>query len=71
MSKFKRFTFLLSLFGLSIFGIGFIYEVMFAGIPYQDPTPALQEKFDHHTRCFKHPKLRYSYICLFLPYWKT
>ena len=28
---------------------GFIYDVLFAGIPYQDPTPALQARYDFHS----------------------
>lgn len=28
---------------------GFIYDVMFAGIPYQDPTPVLQANYDRHS----------------------
>ena len=27
---------------------GFVYDVMFAGIPYQDPTPEMQARYDHH-----------------------
>ena len=49
MSKFKRLTFWLSLLGLTVFGIGFFYEVIYAGIPYQDPTPAMEEKYNYHS----------------------
>jgi hypothetical protein len=28
---------------------GFIYDVMFAGIPYQDPTPILLANYDRHS----------------------
>ena len=28
---------------------GFIYDVMFAGIPYQDPTPIVQANYDRHS----------------------
>jgi hypothetical protein len=28
-----------------LFGCGFVYDVLFAGIPYQDPTPALQQQY--------------------------
>ena len=28
---------------------GFIYDVMFAGIPYQDPTPVIQANYDRHS----------------------
>ena len=27
---------------------GFIYDVMFAGIPYQDPTPEMSANYDRH-----------------------
>jgi hypothetical protein len=27
---------------------GFIYDVMFAGIPYQDPTPEMSASYVHH-----------------------
>ena len=29
---------------------GFIYDVMFAGIPYQDPTPELAADYARHAR---------------------
>jgi hypothetical protein len=32
---------------LIVFG-GFIYDVMFAGIPYQDPTPEMSARYAHH-----------------------
>ena len=28
---------------------GFIYDVMFAGIPYQDLSPVLQANYDRHS----------------------
>ena len=28
---------------------GFVYDVVFAGIPYQDPTPELQARYDFHS----------------------
>ena len=27
---------------------GFVYDVMFAGIPYQDPTPEISARYAHH-----------------------
>jgi len=27
---------------------GFIYDVIFAGIPYQDPTPEMSARYSHH-----------------------
>ena len=38
-----------SVLGILIVVTGFIYDVLFAGIPYQDPTPALQAKYDFHS----------------------
>jgi hypothetical protein len=45
----KRFWPLLLIAGgvLIVFG-GFIYDVMFAGIPYQDPTPELSARYARH-----------------------
>ena len=28
---------------------GFVYDVLFAGIPYQDPTPELAASYDRHS----------------------
>jgi len=35
--------------GLAIFSTGFVYDVLFVGIPYQDPTPELQARYDFHS----------------------
>jgi hypothetical protein len=37
------------LLGLFIVIMGFVYDVLFAGIPYQDPTPELQARYDFHS----------------------
>lgn len=37
------------LIGVGIIIIGFVYDVLFAGIPYQDPTPELQARYDFHS----------------------
>lgn len=37
------------LFGIFIIISGFVYDVLFAGIPYQDPTPELQTRYDFHS----------------------
>ena len=29
---------------------GFVYDVLFAGIPYQDPTPQMQADYDFHAK---------------------
>ena len=34
--------------GILLIVIGFIYDVIFAGIPYQDPTPLMIQKFNFH-----------------------
>lgn len=36
--------------GLAILVGGFVYDVAFAGIPYPDPTPAMQADYAHHAR---------------------
>jgi hypothetical protein len=35
--------------GILIVISGFVYDVVFAGIPYQDPTPELQARYDFHS----------------------
>ena len=42
--------FLLIILGIMLIFIGFAYDVLFAGIPYQDPTPALQARYELHSR---------------------
>lgn len=37
------------LIGLGLMISGFVYDVMFAGIPYQDPTPELLAKWKFHS----------------------
>ena len=34
--------------GMGLIVAGFMYDVIFAGIPYQDPTPALEAKWQMH-----------------------
>src|SRR6478672_4715011 len=34
--------------GFAVVVFGFIYAVNFAGIPYQDPTPAMQASYKSH-----------------------
>lgn len=38
-----------ALLGIVILVTGFVYDVLFAGIPYQDPTPALQASYNFHS----------------------
>jgi hypothetical protein len=37
------------LIGMLIVGSGLVYDILFAGIPYQDPTPELQARYDFHS----------------------
>lgn len=41
---------ILSLFitGAVLLVAGFVYDVLFAGIPYQDPTPELASQYEFH-----------------------
>jgi uncharacterized membrane protein len=34
--------------GLVLLMAGFVYDVIFAGIPYQDPTPEMAARYAHH-----------------------
>jgi len=36
--------------GIAIILIGFVYDVLFAGIPYQDPTPVLVARYEFHSQ---------------------
>jgi len=40
--------FLLIMFGVLLISVGFIYDLLFAGIPYQDPSPAQQARWGFH-----------------------
>jgi hypothetical protein len=47
----KRFwPLLLIIAGLCLLVGGFLYDVMFAGIPYQDPTPEMSASYARHSR---------------------
>lgn len=35
-------------FGISVIIAGFIYDTTFSGLPYQDPTPEMQQQWLHH-----------------------
>ncbi|WP_284650927.1 hypothetical protein [Flavobacterium terrisoli] len=45
MIKLKKHLFLI---GIVIIAIGFVYDLVFAGIPYQDPSPQLLEKYNQN-----------------------
>jgi hypothetical protein len=36
--------------GLLLLMLGFCYDLLFAGIPYQDPTPELTASYEFHSR---------------------
>lgn len=36
--------------GMLLIAGGFVYDVMFAGIPYQDPTPEMSARYAFHSR---------------------
>ncbi len=36
--------------GVAGYIASFLYEAVFAGIPYQDPTPELQRNYDFHVQ---------------------
>ncbi len=38
----------LILLGIMIIFVGFFYDVLYAGIPYQDPTPAMLANYNFH-----------------------
>ncbi len=46
MITLKKYLFLL---GIVIIIIGFVYDIMFAGIPFQDPSTQLMEKYNQNT----------------------
>lgn len=41
---------LLVVAGIALFVSGFAYDVRFAGIPYQDPSPQMQASYTFHAR---------------------
>ena len=46
--KNKKVLFLGIMSGLLLLLAGFVYEVIFAGIPYQDPTPLMIQNYNFH-----------------------
>jgi len=45
--KIKLLTFVI-LFGVFLVFLGFAYDLNFAGLPFQDPTPEMQANWDFH-----------------------
>ncbi len=39
----------ISLIGIVIVMMGLVYDILLAGIPYPDPTPELQVRYDFHS----------------------
>jgi len=35
--------------GFTTIAAGFVYDLMFAGLPYQDPPPALEARWRYHS----------------------
>ncbi|MCX7747744.1 MAG: hypothetical protein N2645_12785 [Clostridia bacterium] len=44
----RRFGLFIIILGVVLILLGFIYEGILAGIPYQDPTPELLQKYMHY-----------------------
>jgi hypothetical protein len=42
---------------------GFLWDVMFAGIPYQDPTPALAADYERNARRVRRGRVRRAWPC--------
>ena len=40
---------ILPVLGILVVLVGFVYDILFAGIPYQDPTPTIQAQYDFHS----------------------
>ncbi len=51
LNRMKRIFMLciLPVLGIAIAFVGLIYDVLFAGIPYLDPTPEMQARYDTHS----------------------
>jgi len=47
MARFLKVT-VLAILGLALVILGFVYDVVFAGIPYQDPPEDLQAQWELH-----------------------
>lgn len=58
----KLWPFVLVALGLMLFFVGFLYDVLFAGIPYQDPTPAMIADYAFHAHIAS--LIRWSGICI-------
>jgi uncharacterized protein involved in cysteine biosynthesis len=57
MSRSRTRSFLLTLLsfiplvaGVTVFGVGFLYDALYAGIPYQDPPPDLERRYQANSK---------------------
>jgi len=46
----RKLPFLLFVLGIILIFTGFVYDALFAGIPYQDPTPEMLASYDLHSQ---------------------
>ncbi|MBF0548094.1 MAG: hypothetical protein HQM08_26895 [Candidatus Riflebacteria bacterium] len=44
----------IAIMGGGILFVGFAYDLLFAGIPYQDPTPEIQSRWEFHSAVAGH-----------------
>ena len=49
MMRRRLLTIAISLLGLCLVAAGFVYDVQYAGIPYQDPTAEQQAQYELHS----------------------
>ena len=48
--KKRYWSLIVIILGVTIILVGFVYDVLFAGIPFQDPTPALAARYELHSQ---------------------
>ena len=60
----RRLALLFLLVGILLILAGFLYDIFFAGIPYQDPTPEMSASYARHARIAS--TIRYAGLLAFL-----
>ena len=60
----RRPALLCLLAGVVLLLAGFLYDIFFAGIPYQDPTPEMSASYARHARIAS--TIRYAGLLAFL-----
>ena len=60
----RRLALLFLLVGILLILAGFLYDLFFAGIPYQDPTPEMSANYARHARIAA--IIRYAGLLAFL-----